>query len=249
MQGSARNRKVNAMHYFALLLGPESTEEPDAATQAEIMAAYQNFHIKAGSAIRAGDALTPSATAVRITGGPDRSVVTDGPFAEGAEVACGYYVFEAENLDEALALARDIPACQVGAVEVWPMVEEDRSEFVAGPLTGDTWLALLREPSENVVAPGTPEWDEGVKPHIEFGKAAGDTVVGGAPLHPPTTATTVKVRNGEVILTDGPYIEGAEVANGFYFINTPDREEAVKIASMIPATTVELRRLAGVSAL
>jgi hypothetical protein len=235
------------MHYFALLLGPESTEEPDAATHAEIMTAYQNFHIKAGPAIRAGDALTPSATGVRITGGPERPVVTDGPFAEGAEVAGGYYVIEAENLDEALALARDIPACQSGAVEVWPIVEEDRAEFVAGPLTGDSWLALLLEPPGHTPAPGTPEWDEGVKPHIEFGKAAGDAVVGGAPLHPPTTATTVRVRNGEVMLTDGPYIEGAEVANGFYFINTPDRDTAVKIASMIPATTVELRRLAGVS--
>jgi hypothetical protein len=237
------------MHYFALLLGPESTEEPDAATQAEIMTAYQNFHIKWGSAIRAGDALTPSATGARITGGPDRPVVTDGPFAEGAEVAGGYYVFEAENLDDALALARDIPACQVGAVEVWPMVEEDRSEFATGPLTGDTWIALLLEPPGNTPAPGTPEWDECVQPHIEFGKAAGDALVGGAPLHPPTTATTVKVRDGKVILTDGPYIEGAEVASGFYFINSRDRDAAVKIASMIPATTVELRRLAGVSAL
>jgi hypothetical protein len=237
------------MHYFALLLGPESTEEPDAATQAEIMTAYQNFHIKAGPAIRAGDALTPSATGVRITGGPDRPVVTDGPFPEGAEVAGGYYLFEAENLDEALELARHIPACQVGAVEVWPIVEEDRSEFVSGPLTGDTWLALLLEPPGSAVAPGAPEWEECVQPHIEFGKAAGDTVVGGAPLHPPTTATTVRVRDGKVTLTDGPYIEGAEVATGFYFINTTDRDEAVKIASMIPATTVELRRLAGISAL
>ena len=49
-------------------------------------------------------------------------VVTDGPFAEGAEVAGGYYVFEAENLDEALALAREIPAAKYGGVEVWPMV-------------------------------------------------------------------------------------------------------------------------------
>lgn len=34
-------------------------------------------------------------------------------------------------------------------------------------------------------------------------------------LHRPTTATTVRVRDGEVLLTDGPYAEGAEVANGF----------------------------------
>jgi hypothetical protein len=234
------------MHYFALLLGPESTSAPEPAAQAAEMAAYEAFHAKAASAIRAGDALTPPATGVRITGGPDAPTVTDGPFAESAEVAGGYYVFEAENLDDALALARDIPAAKYGAVEVWPMVDYSTPR---APLTGDSWIALLLEPPGIVVAPGTPEWEEGVKPHIEFGKAAGDAVVGGAPLHQPSTATTVRVRDGEVLLTDGPYIEGAEVANGFYFINTPDRDEAVKIASMIPATTVELRRLAGVSGL
>src|ERR671934_1226299 len=111
------------MHYFALLLGPESTSAPDPAELAAEMAAYEAFHAKAASAIQAGDALTPSAIGARITGGPDAPTVTDGPFAEGAEIACGYYVFEAENLDEALALARDIPAAQHGAVEVWPIVE------------------------------------------------------------------------------------------------------------------------------
>ena len=234
------------MYYFALLLSPEVDGPSDAAAQAAEMAAYQDFHIKAGSAIRAGDALQPSATGARITGGPNAPAITDGPFAEGAEVAGGYYVFEAENLDEALALARDIPAAKYGAVEVWPMVDFSPART---PLTSDSWLALLLEPSARAVAPGTPEWDEGIKAHIEFGKVAGDRAVGGAPLHPPTTATTVRVRDGEVLLTDGPFAEGAEVANGFYYIDAADRDEAIKVASMIPATTVELRRLAGISGL
>lgn len=234
------------MYYFALLLNPESTTAPEPEALAADMAAYEAFHAKAASAIRAGDALTPSATGARITGGPDAPTVTDGPFAEGAEVAGGYYVFEAENLDDALELAREIPAAKYGAVEVWPMVHYTAPR---APLTGDTWLALLLEPPGNTVTPGSPEWDEGIKAHAEFGKLAGDKSVGGAPLHPSSTATTVRVRDGKVTLTDGPFAEGAEVANGFYYINTPDRDEAVKIASMIPATTVELRRLAGVSGL
>jgi hypothetical protein len=240
------------MHYFALLLMRESDPHqtpPDPEAGAAVMSAYNAFHARAGSAIVAGDALAPSALGARITGGPAAPTVTDGPFAEGAEIAGGYYILEAENLDDALALAHDIPAAQYGAVEVWPMVTEQRESFVGAPLTGDSWIALLLEPPGSTPAPGTPEWDEGVKPHIEFGKAAGDAVVGGAPLHPSTTATTVRVRDGQVLLTDGPFAEGAEVANGFYFINTPDRDEAVKIASMIPATMVELRRLAGVSGL
>jgi hypothetical protein len=55
------------------------------------------------------------------------------------------------------------------------------------------------------------------------------------------------VRDGEALITDGPYAEGAEVANGFYVLSATDRDEAVKLASMIPATTVEVRQLAGVS--
>jgi hypothetical protein len=232
------------MHYFALLISPERDLTPQEG--AAEMTAYQNFHAKAAAAIRAGDALQPQSTGARITGGPDAPVVTDGPFAEGAEVAGGYYVFEAENLDEALALARDIPAAKYGGVEVWPMVQFSPARAT---LTSDSWLALLLESPASTVEPGTPRWDEGIKAHMEFGKIAGDRAVGGAPLHPPTTATTVRVRDGEVLLTDGPYAEGAEVANGFYYINAADRDEAVKVASMIPATTVELRRLAGVSGL
>src|SRR5882757_10491905 len=125
------------MHYFALLLGPEPTSAPDPDAHAAEMEAYQAFHAKAASAIRAGDALTPSATGVRITGGPDSPTITDGPFAEGAEVAGGYYVFEAENLDEALALARDIPAAKHGGVEIWPVVH---SLEPSRKLTGNDWL-------------------------------------------------------------------------------------------------------------
>ena len=139
------------MHYFALLISPERDLTPQEG--AAEMTAYQDFHAKAAAAIRAGDALQPQSTGVRITGGPDAPVVTDGPFAEGAEVAGGYYVFEAENLDEALALARDIPAAKYGGVEVWPMVQFSPAR---APLTSDSWLALLLEPPASTVEPGTP---------------------------------------------------------------------------------------------
>src|SRR5215208_3477064 len=137
------------MHYFALLLSSEPSSAPDPDAQAAGMAEFQAFHAKAASAIRAGDALSPSATGVRITGDPDAPTVTDGPFAEGAEVACGYYVFEAENLDEALALARDVPVAKFGAVELWPIVEY----FPPSKPVGNSWLALLLEPAANAHAP------------------------------------------------------------------------------------------------
>jgi hypothetical protein len=231
------------MQYFALLISKERDLTPDEG--AAEMAAYQGFHAKMATAILGGDALAPASTAVQITGGREAPIITDGPFAEGAEIACGYYVFEAENLDEALAFARDIPAARHGAIEVWPVF----GEFQPTSRDGTQWLALLLEPPSNAVPPGTPEWEAMAAPHGEFAAAAGDHISGGAALHEPSTATTVRVRDGQVLITDGPYAEGAEVANGFYVLGADDRDEAVKLASMIPASTVLVRQLAGISGL
>jgi len=232
------------MQYLALLVSKERDLTPD--QRATEMAAYQSFHAKAGPAIRAGDALLPAATAVRIAGGPDAPTITDGPFAEAAEVAGGYYVFEAENLDEALELARGVPAARYGAIEVRPIYHTVDPEWSR---SDGQWLALLLEPPAAVNTPGTPEWQAEAARHAEFAAAAGDHIVGGAALHEPATATTVRVRDGEVLLTDGPFAESAEIATGFYLLLAADRDEAVKLASMIPASAVELRQLAGVAGL
>jgi len=232
------------MQYLALLISKERDLTPDqGATE---MAAYQSFHAKAGSAIRAGDALLPPATGARIAGGPEAPTVTDGPFAEGAEIAGGFYVFEAENLDDVLALARDIPAAQNGAIEVRPIFHTMDSEWSRSDAT---WLALLLEPPAAVNTPGTPEWEAEAARHGEFAAAAGDHIVAGAALHEPATATTVRVRDGQALFTDGPFAEGAEIATGVYLLSAADRDEAVKLASMIPASAVEVRQLAGVSGL
>ncbi|OSC25724.1 transcription initiation protein [Mycobacterium vulneris] len=232
------------MQYFALLISKEQDRTPEDAATA--MAAWEDFHAKAGSAIKGGDALAPAAAAAVITSGPDAPTVTDGPFAETAEVACGYYVFEAENLDEALALARDVPIAAFGAVELWPMVH---SIEPTRKLTGNDWLALLLEPPATAHTAGTPEWEAVAAKHADLHAAAGDHIIGGAALHDRSTATTVRVRDGEVLITDGPYVEGAEIATGIYLLGATDRDEAIKIASMIPASTVQVRQLAGISAL
>ncbi|MEZ0362588.1 YciI family protein [Mycobacterium sp. pUA109] len=233
------------MQYLALLSSQERDRNPD--ERAAGMAEFERFHAKTASAIRAGDALTPVATGVRITGGPDAPTITDGPFAESAEVACGYYVFEADNLDDALAFARDIPVAAFGTVEVRPVYHTVDAGWSR---SGDAqWLALLLEPPEHANVPGSPQWQAEAARHGEFAAAAGDHVRGGAALDDPATATTVRVRDGQLLLTDGPYAEGAEIATGFYLLSAADRDEAVKLAAMIPASAVAVRQLAGVSGL
>jgi hypothetical protein len=62
-----------------------------------------------------------SATTVRVRSG--ETMTTDGPFAETKEVLGGLYLFEADNLDDAIAVAARIPAAAYGSVEVRPLVE------------------------------------------------------------------------------------------------------------------------------
>lgn len=62
-----------------------------------------------------------SATSVRVREG--RSLVTDGPFAETREQLGGFFLVEAPNLDEAIAVAQRIPAARYGTVEVRPAID------------------------------------------------------------------------------------------------------------------------------
>ena len=59
-------------------------------------------------------------------------------------------------------------------------------------------------------------------------------LLGGSPLHPTHTATTVRVRNGQLSITDGPFAETKEQLAGFYMIDARDLNEAIQIASKIP---------------
>lgn len=56
----------------------------------------------------------------------------------------------------------------------------------------------------------------------------------GDPLEPASTATTVRVRNGKTLTTDGPFAETKEQLGGYYIIEASDLDEAVSIAARIP---------------
>ena len=76
---------------------------------------------------------TIMATSVRVREG--KAVITDGPFAETHEQLGGYYMVDAANLDEALAIAARIPGARWGTVEVRPVVELDNMPGRAGELS------------------------------------------------------------------------------------------------------------------
>ncbi|HET9046484.1 MAG TPA: YciI family protein [Casimicrobiaceae bacterium] len=71
--------------------------------------------------------------------------------------------------------------------------------------------------------------------------------VGGNRLLPAATAATVRVRDGKVSVTDGPFAETKEQLGGYYVIDAADRDEAIRIAAKIPGASVgcvEVRAIA-----
>lgn len=73
-----------------------------------------------------------------------------------------------------------------------------------------------------------------------------------APLHPTSTATSVRVRDGKRLVTDGPFAETREQLGGYFLIDARDLDEALAIAAQIPMArrgTVEVRPVMAIAGL
>jgi hypothetical protein len=88
--------------------------------------------------------------------------------------------------------------------------------------------------------------------YAEYGKFSEEIVasghyISGSELHPVSTATSVRVRDGKELATDGPFAETKEQLGGYYLIEAKDLDEAIGIAARIPSArigTIEVRPLA-----
>ena len=113
------------MKYLLLIYDNEASMAGLAeAEQGKLFADYMDYTraIRKSGNYLGGEALEPVATAttVRVRGG--KTVTTDGPFAETREQLGGYYLVEAKDLDEAIALAARIPSSRYGCIEVRPIM-------------------------------------------------------------------------------------------------------------------------------
>jgi hypothetical protein len=114
------------MKYLLLIYGDDGNWEGKSDDERQAM--YAEYGALVGDLTErgkmvGGDELQPASTAttVRVRGG--ETMVTDGPFAETKEALGGYFVVEAESLDEALEIAARIPTAREGSIEVRPVVE------------------------------------------------------------------------------------------------------------------------------
>jgi hypothetical protein len=120
------NQETLVMQYLLLIYETE-TEFYAALSEPEKQEIYRQYHeliqdLQNSGKYKASHQLQPIATAttIRVRGG--KKAVTDGPFAETKEQLGGYFLVEAKDMDEALAVAARIPSVHRGSIEVRPVV-------------------------------------------------------------------------------------------------------------------------------
>ena len=113
------------MQYLLLIYENEKRFANLGAEMPKEMAEWRAFGEEHKKQIQSGHALQPTATATTVRLREGKRLTTDGPFAETKEQLGGYYLVDARDLDEAIAIAAKIPSARYGCIEVRPIMKFD----------------------------------------------------------------------------------------------------------------------------
>ncbi len=199
----------------------------------------------AGKALDSPD----TARAVRVRDG--ETLITDGPFADTKEFIGGLDLLDCENLDEAIEVASRHPMSWYHLLELRPFFEHEdepelRSEAPIETVTEQKMRYLLMVCIDGIAE--APEVEDNILSDVmawrERVEASGEYVYGHA-LQDATAATTVRVRDGQTLLTDGPFVETKEFLAGFAILDCESEERAIELAAEHPIARfhqIEVRR-------
>ncbi|MGH2915059.1 MAG: YciI family protein [Solirubrobacteraceae bacterium] len=193
--------------------------------------------------------LPSSAVTVRVRGG--ETIVSDGPFAETKEFVGGFDVIDCADLDKAIEVAASHPVSWFHSIEVRPFAPTQFGEWqIAADGPGGSEVpteAEIGAPAPGrrryllaICVDGIPagdEVEEGVRRDAEAwvtNAAQRGARVYGHALESADNATTVRVREGETLLSDGPFAETKEFIGGFDILDCADRDEAISLAAAHP---------------
>jgi hypothetical protein len=166
-------------------------------------------------------------------------VLSDGPFAETKEFIGGFDMIECADLDEAIEVAAKSPVSRFQPIEIRPFRDrlrlgERASAFARQDDSAGTPYLLSMWMGNT---PAAPLDDEAVIQECETWRrdleARGLHVLGNA-LGGADTATTLRVRDGETLLSDGPGIEATEFIAGIEVVRCANRQQAVELAAAHP---------------
>ncbi len=177
-----------------------------------------------------------TAKTVRVRDGETH--VSDGPFADTKEFIGGLDLLDCENLDEAIEVAAKHPVSWFHAIELRPFAE---GLEIPATLRGEDLRHLLQE---FVVDGADPVDPSALMAWRQAAQARGALLLGHALQHR-DTATTVRVREGETLITDGPFLETKEFLGGVALLSCEQAQDALELASSFPlasGSAVEVRR-------
>jgi hypothetical protein len=195
------------------------------------LASWVDEAIASGVSIEGGPLrLDADATTIRVRDG--RLIVTDGPYAETKEQVAGYDVIECASLEEAVRWARRHPHCWMGAVEVRALLDADAVVHLPEAGAGKTRYMMLvctdpaADPREFAQMGSVDPW---------VAEMGGRGIrLFGSQLEPPCAARTVRGRDKNAIVTDGPFAETKEQIAGFDVLQCADLDEAIEAAAGHP---------------
>ncbi len=112
------------MQYILLIYDDEKNQLPpdEVGKIIQEYGAFTQGIIKSGN-FKAADRLQPASTATTVRVRDGKTLTVDGPFAETKEQLGGFYLIEAENLDQAVAIASRVPSARFGSIEVRPIMK------------------------------------------------------------------------------------------------------------------------------
>ena len=187
-----------------------------------------------------GRALDLPYTARTVRVRDSRPLVTDGPFVEAKEFIAGFDLLECADLDECIALAATAPVARFMAVEIRPFASEPRLDEKAASF-GRFEDGAARPYALAVWAGGTqapPSLDRAVLAEGDAWRqeaaARGLHILGGT-LEGADTVTTLRVREGKILLADGPFFTTGEYIAAIDVVSCADQEQAVQLATTHPA--------------
>jgi hypothetical protein len=193
-----------------------------------------------------GKPLAPASTArtVRVRGGD--TLVSDGPFAATKEFIGGFDLLECEDMDEAIEVAAKHPVAWFDAIELRPLLAEaDVPQAIDSKQLNQMMLVCI----DGVVE--APEVEEQIGRDCETWREqieASGVRVAGAPIAAASEARTVRVRDGETLITDGPFLDTKEYIGGIGILDCESLDQAIEVTARHPiarTNAIELRELAG----
>jgi hypothetical protein len=169
------------------------------------------------------------ATTIRVKDG--KHAVRDGPFAESKEQIGGFYLIEADSKAEAIEWAKQLPLRDRGAIEVRPA--RTGAQWRGGVRRGQHFIVMFIGNMEKSMSRDAVFRAIDAHYELSLDLAAQGKFVSSRALEPSPAAATVRWKNGQHVVSDGPFAETKEFVAGYFVIACDSKDEALAWAKSL----------------